>query len=65
MYLCKQFVGFKVVELRYLMNMLHFVRDQQIKYILAQNYVIVYVITALGSTNFLFTLLLPLVTTLF
>ena len=50
-YLGKQF-GFKLVELPYLMNMLHFVRDQKIKYILAQNNVIAYVIAALGWTEF-------------
>jgi hypothetical protein len=35
-----------------LMNMLHFVRDQQTKYILAQNNVMVYVTAAFGSTEF-------------
>jgi hypothetical protein len=36
-------------ELRYLMIMLYFVRDQ---YILAENDVMAYVIAALGSTEF-------------
>ena len=34
------------------MNTLHFVRDQQTTYILAQNDVISYVIAALGSADF-------------
>ena len=32
MYIGKQFVGFKLDELRYLINMLQFVRDQQTVY---------------------------------
>ena len=51
MYRGKQFV-FKLIKLSYLMNMLHFVSDQQIKYILVQNNVIAYVIAALGWTEF-------------
>jgi hypothetical protein len=34
MYSGKQFVGFKLDELRYVMNMMPFVMDQQTKYIL-------------------------------
>ena len=52
MYRGKQFVGFKLDELRYLMSILHFVRDQQTRYILPQNDVMAYVIAALGSTEF-------------
>jgi hypothetical protein len=52
MYFHKQFVAFKPVELRYLMNILHFVRDHHTKYSLAQNDVIAYVIAALESTEF-------------
>jgi hypothetical protein len=39
-------------ELRYLMNMFHFVRDQLTKNILAHNDVMAFVIAALGWTEF-------------
>ena len=52
MYLDKQFVSFKFPDLRYMMNMLHFVQDQKTKYILAQNYVMAYAVAALGSIEF-------------
>jgi hypothetical protein len=36
MYVDKEFVSFKFADLRYMMNMLHFVKDQQRKYILVK-----------------------------
>ena len=60
MYLGKQFVGFKLVALRYLMNMLHCVRDQQNKYILAQNDAMRLSLLCCNRPNLL-TLILPIV----
>ena len=51
MYLDKQFVSFKFAYLRYMMNMLYFVQDQQTKYIVAQN-IMDYAVAALGSNEF-------------
>ena len=52
MYQDKQFVSFKCADLRYMMNMLHFVQDQQTKYTLARNDVMAYAVAALGSIEF-------------
>ena len=51
-YLDKQLVSFKFAYLRYMMNTLHFVRDQQTKYILAQNDVMASAVATLGLTEF-------------
>jgi hypothetical protein len=51
MYLCKHFFGCQLNELRYVINILPFLRDQQTKYIVAQNDVILYVVAFLGSTE--------------
>jgi hypothetical protein len=51
MYLFKHFFGFQLNELRYLINILPFLRDQQTKYIVAQNDVMLYVVAVLGSTE--------------
>jgi hypothetical protein len=47
-----RFVIFKLANLRYLTNMLHFVQVQQTKYILARNDVMAYAVAALGSIEF-------------
>jgi hypothetical protein len=52
MYLGKHFITFKLNELRYVITLLPFLIDQQNKYILAQNDVVQYTVTALGSTQF-------------
>ncbi len=52
----KKFVSF--ADLRYMMNMLHFVQVQQTEYILAQN-VMAYAVGALGLTEFVYLLIMP------
>jgi hypothetical protein len=52
MYQDTRLVIFKLTDLRYLMNMLHFVQVLQTKYILARDEFRAYVIAALGSTEF-------------
>jgi hypothetical protein len=52
MYQNKRFVTFKLNELRCLMNMLHLVKVQQDKYILARDDVMAYTVAARGSTVF-------------
>jgi hypothetical protein len=47
-----QNVIFKLADLRYMMNMLHFVQVRQTKYILARDDVRAYAIAALGSSEF-------------
>ena len=48
----KKCVSFKLVDLRYMMKVLHFVQVQQTQYILAQNDVMAFAIAALGSLEF-------------
>jgi hypothetical protein len=52
MYIGKYFVGFKLKDLWYLVNLLIFLKDQQTKYIPSQNDVMAYVIAALVWTVF-------------
>ena len=52
MYRDKKCVSFKLADLRYMMNVLHFIQVQQTQYILAQN-VVAFVVAALGSIEFL------------
>ena len=52
MYRDKKCVSFKLADLRYMMNMLHFVQVEQTKYNLAQNDVMAFAIAALGSIEF-------------
>jgi predicted nucleotidyltransferase len=51
MYHDKTFINFRFNELRHLMNVSHFLADQQANYILIQNNVIQYTVTMLGSTE--------------
>jgi hypothetical protein len=52
MFLGKHFINFKLNELRCLITLLPFLKDQQNKYIPVQNDVMQYTVTALGSTQF-------------
>ncbi len=56
MYRDKNCVSFRLVDLRYMMNMLHFVQFQQTQYILAQNDVMSFAILTLGTIEFVETL---------
>ena len=58
MYQDKQNVIFKFADLRYMMNMLHVLQDQQTKYILAQKDVMAYAVAALERSSLLSLLLL-------
>jgi hypothetical protein len=51
-YLDKQYISFKVTELRYMTNTFHVVRDQQSKYILVLSNVVTYEQNALRSTDY-------------
>jgi hypothetical protein len=53
MYQNKRFVTFKRDDLRYLMNVLHLVQEQQRRYILARDDVVAYALLALGSSELL------------
>ena len=52
MYRNKKCVSFKLVNLRYIMYILHFVQVQQTQYIFAQNDVMAFAIVALGLIEF-------------
>jgi hypothetical protein len=52
MYQDMRFVIFKLADLRYMMNMLHFVQFQQTKYIIARNDIMTYAVAVLGSIEF-------------
>jgi hypothetical protein len=52
MYQDKEFVNFKLADLRYMMKMIHIVQDQQNKYILARIDIMAFAVHALESIEF-------------